>query len=237
MSPFGVGVLVLLAIVAAVFIARASSRKPGTCTINADCVAPQECIGGTCSMPTPGCVTTVDCTPPQVCAGGTCSAPAPGCVTNVDCTPPQVCVSGSCSMPASGCSYEWAPWDPSADTAAPAWLVGGSPYFVPVVASTGEIGATPRIKSLLKYGTMFSPGNVSRRDNENRTPGLLYGIKASSACPASFATTTDPTSALHFNNTPVCWDTTSTTGAFTPYANGKCTDWPSWGTFQLVKGS
>jgi hypothetical protein len=148
--------------------------------------------------------------------------------TGADGTTTTTTGAGGTTTILPGC-YEWDSWDPSTEKGVPAWLIGGGTVFVPVGTSTGALGATPRSTTDPNYGKVFSLGKVVP------TTGPLFGIKATGSCPKQFATTTDPEKALKYKGVPVCWDSSGTSNAFTPFASGKCTEWASWGTFELIK--
>jgi hypothetical protein len=161
-----------------------------------------------------------------------------GCKTSSDCPAGQVCVNGACQaappVPPTSC-YQWTSWNPATEKGTPSWLISpqAQGYMVPVgaqVAGGWSLGATVGSPLADDYGQFMSMGDTSAAAG-----GILYGVKATGTCPTAFQSTTDPTKALQFHGTPVCWDFSDTSHAFTPYAGGACSDWGGMGTFQLVQ--
>lgn len=178
----------------------------------------------------PGCATNADCTPPATCVDGTCQPPA---ACQPPCVSPKVCVNGSCVNPPPQSCYEWSAWTPATQKGTPPWLIGAAlnGYMVPVGATDGTnyyVGGTVGDSTAHDYGTFYyGGGNPS-------VQGTLYGVQATGACPTKFSSTADPTKALQFHGTPVCWDFGGVSNVFVPYQDGACAAWSGMGSFQLV---
>ncbi len=74
-----------------------NSRKPRSCSTDADCTTPEHCYCGGCAVH--GCdITGRGCAEDEVCAGNRCTQ---RCLTNADCPQGLVCDGGGCGRPCS----------------------------------------------------------------------------------------------------------------------------------------
>lgn len=76
-----------------VFFGCGTAANLETCSISADCLNGQVCVGGYCEAQ---CTTSVQCNSGQVCLNNVCQTPSGQCSSNNNCTSGQVCISGSC---------------------------------------------------------------------------------------------------------------------------------------------
>lgn len=79
-----------------------NSRQPSTCTVDADCTAPEHCNCGRCVVQA---CNTLACGEKQVCVGNQCTTQ---CLTDRDCGAGFKCRGGGCARPCNGdgdCPY------------------------------------------------------------------------------------------------------------------------------------
>jgi hypothetical protein len=147
---------------------------------------------------------------------------------------------------AEACSYQWAAWDPSLNDGS--WLVGAKPGIIAPVGAGGDgvwyLGKSSLVKDSNDYGVgdvyqITETSGAGNQDSPIFLPTELYGVKATgSSCPSTFKPTTDPTKALKFHDTPVCWDFSGTSSNFSRYdaTDGACKifDDPNYSDYKLV---